>query len=506
MDTLRALMELYGAFDQALIDDDDPDLAVAVDKLFPGSSSNRGWYDELETFFFSETASGPRQSADATAALATLAAADQTRPLTATQKSQLFMNLVSLYQVQQSTGTTALPSYDDDEGFQTAFDSAFDRLRPPLAEPAASGSTEPAPVAEPATVRRASIRGKTTDADDGADDDAGESLDIGPLGSLSDFLTIVRQEFNDRADFQGIAQKAIQFRLVDPEVADIPLCEAYLATVGGVPCVVVDTAFTSEKVSLEQVLGIVNPFNWHDNYPDFFCGMTGCAPPRSDGWGRVLENVSFCGWQGVRGLSTSLKFNPKRVSPLDARLDYDLDDPTPGPGDGQVTVDRGYVNVTCTAKSKIPTDKGVQINTRKVVHIRNIAPYAQARLVCITGYGSASVQFICGAAEIRPPGPKPFDYLGEAGGGTGGTGATGTPPPHAVPGAVQIWTKTLQDVTNSYVALAGKWTSGGLTIKDVADYSKDVGGRLASTPWEILQAVTQPRPPSNPNQGQGGGT
>jgi hypothetical protein len=154
--------------------------------------------------------------------------------------------------------------------------------------------------------------------------------------------------------------------------------------------------------------------------------------------------------------------------------------------------------MTSTATSSKPTDKGVRVNTRKVVHIRNILPYAQARLVCITGYGSASMQFVCGAAALPQAGRKPFDYLGA-------DGSTGTPPPHAVPAAVQIWTQTLEDLTKDYVDLVGKYTSGGLTVQDVANYSKDVGGRLASTPWEILQALTRPRTPAKPGKPKGGG-
>jgi hypothetical protein len=62
-------LELFGAFDQAVIEDDDPHLASTVDQVFPGSAANLGWYQELETFFFSETSTGPRQRPDAAEAL-----------------------------------------------------------------------------------------------------------------------------------------------------------------------------------------------------------------------------------------------------------------------------------------------------------------------------------------------------------------------------------------------------------------------------------------------------
>ena len=63
--------------------------------------------------------------------------------------------------------------------------------------------------------------------------------------------------------------------------------------------------------SFHDVVEIVNPFNWSDNYPEFFLSMDPCdAPERTDGWFRVLETVGFSGLDGLE-LRTNLKYYPK---------------------------------------------------------------------------------------------------------------------------------------------------------------------------------------------------
>jgi hypothetical protein len=41
--------------------------------------------------------------------------------------------------------------------------------------------------------------------------------------------------------------------------------------------------------------------------------------------------------------------------------------------------------------------------------------------------------------------------------------------------------------------LADKWLSGQLTAEDLAQYSAEVGARIASDPWKFIQAITQPK-------------
>ena len=41
--------------------------------------------------------------------------------------------------------------------------------------------------------------------------------------------------------------------------------------------------------------------------------------------------------------------------------------------------------------------------------------------------------------------------------------------------------------------LADKWLSGKLTLADLTTYSADVGARIASDPWKLLQAIAKPK-------------
>src|SRR5262249_32605229 len=153
----------------------------------------------------------------------------------------------------------------------------------------------------------------------------------------------------------------------------------------GREAVCVDTDLRGpDKVSLNDLKAIIDPRNWHEDYPDFFLAMRPLHPPRPDDWGRVLETVGFGAAGFGRELVTDLKYyksGPEEGS--EARLEYDLDDPTPGAGDGQVLIDRGFINMS--AVNGDPALGPVHVRTRKVVHIRGLSPFAQQRLVCITG-------------------------------------------------------------------------------------------------------------------------
>ncbi len=89
-------------------------------------------------------------------------------------------------------------------------------------------------------------------------------------------------------------------RWIVEETLAIPLCEATIVEIDGIESVVVDTETSSDDVSLNELKAVVNPYNWHKNYPDFFCDMIPCRrPDRDDGWRRVLEEVGFCKVRGT---------------------------------------------------------------------------------------------------------------------------------------------------------------------------------------------------------------
>ncbi len=182
---------------------------------------------------------------------------------------------------------------------------------------------------------------------------------------------------------------------------DAPLCKTAVVTVDGLEWVLVDTEFTSDNVSLEDLKSIVNPFNWDEDYGEFFADMQ--SRPRTSfpiGWRRVLEKVRL-----VEGfdLKTPLKYFPyqDKARPYEASLEYDLDMSALATGDGRVLVDRGYIRMTALDRRNTHSD-GVSVKTRKIVHIQGIPPWAQARLVCLCGYGTSSADFLLEAAADPP--------------------------------------------------------------------------------------------------------
>ena len=147
----------------------------------------------------------------------------------------------------------------------------------------------------------------------------------------------------------------------------------------------------------------MDPRNWHNDYPDFFCSME-YKGLRADGWRRVLERVGICQYSPLV-LRTMLKFYKTTVNGPDtyaARLDYDLNDPVPDPaGDGKITVDRGFINMWCT--NPLGRTKMVcAVRIRKVAHINGVSPYAMKRLVCILGYAYVAMEMLFGTALAIP--------------------------------------------------------------------------------------------------------
>ncbi len=315
--------------------------------------------------------------------------------------------------------------------------------------------------------------------------------------------------FPNRQSFYDFRAYAASQEWIVEETLGVPLCQAAIVNIDGIESVVVDTEASSDKVSLNRLKAVVNPYNWHKNYPDFFCDMIACRrPERDDGWRRVLEQVGFCKFGG-KPLRTMLKYFTTEENLYEARLDYDLDEPRGPEGDGQVTVDRGFINMWSLHKN--PDQDGVKVRTRKVVHINGILPYAQARLVCITGYASASNEFLFGAASNPPPNPKEFKFYAvppatetEADNVKAG-GAGAAPADHVGTTAVKLWTDTVRDLTTNYFDFAGKWVTGNVRAEDVADYTKQVTSRLAKAPVDFLDAVSKPRYPDSPSGGYGHG-
>jgi hypothetical protein len=136
-------------------------------------------------------------------------------------------------------------------------------------------------------------------------------------------------------------------------------------------------------------------------------------------------------------------------------------------------------------------------------------------LVCITGYATASNEFLFGAASNPPPYPKEFRFYptavqpqtaAQAVAATA-TGPGGAPPPtdHVGTTAVKLWSETVRDLTTNYFNLAGKWVTGSLRVDDVAEYGKQVTNRLTKAPMDFVEAVSKPRYPDSSSGGYGQG-
>ena len=457
MDPVLQILAIFGAIDHAIKDSDDPDLLAAADALLPGASANRGWYATLQTALNSGVSP---QEPDLLAALQGIANGTKTaNSLTQSQKVRLLYGLSALARLQTVAAGGGVPSFTDagDATFTGALHGALAAIAP--------------------------------------QDAAREAAYDVAAASRQEFFTSVGENFKTWRDFDGSVRPLAATTLRSGKPLDAPLCKTAIVTVDNLECVLIDTAFTSEDVSLEDLKSIVNPFNWDEDYSEFFEDMHEQTPRiLPDGWRRVLEKVRL-----VEGfdLTTPLKFFPYQdtARPYEASLEYDLDKPALATGDGRVLVDRGYIRMTAL-DPKDPRSKGVSVKTRKIVHIDGIPPWAQARLVCLCGYGTSSADFLLKAAAAPPRDRHPFLFPEkESQADNDATTTSPSAPSHYVPAAVGAWTEVVQDVTNSYLDLTEKWLAGGLTFADVADTCRRVSGDLGSAPWNYLQDMLTPRSP-----------
>jgi hypothetical protein len=451
--------------DRAVREADDPDVSAAADKLIPGLGTARPtWYAEIENRYFGSDARTEPNLAEALQRIAKEDADPDTDRLSSAQKTRLLYG-ISAAQRLNTVASKTLPALDESDA---KFDDAL------------IGSL--AAIAPKGFVDLNDRRAKATEAR--------EAL----LESM--------KSFTRAKDFKSAVREKVEaspIRSGNPMGS--PLCHTAVVVVDGLESAVIDTEFDSNAVSLEQLKNVVNPFNWAEDYSELFVRMQDQEPDiLPDGWRRVLETVRLL---GSTELTTPLKFFPCQPTRLEATLDYDLDKSALDTGDRQVLVDRGFINITVTNEEGDPAAPGVHVTTRKVVHIQGISAYAQGKLVCIGGYGTASANFLLGAAVKPPAGPVAFDYPTNENEADKPRKATTAAPPatattHFVPAAVDAWTECAQDLTNGYFDVAQKWLSGSLTLTDLADYTTRVSGELASSPWKYLQAMTTPRSPGKP--------
>jgi hypothetical protein len=487
MATLRALLEIYGSLDTAVTNSLDPRVARIADQFLPGTSSNREWYRELESFMVPVPGSllpdgsrvprdveGPRTDANPIRALQELDGDrhnDAIPPPTIPELSRMVYGLGAIIHLKNAVPSAPLPDLVDRS------DENIENVNLLINVLALAGSSE--------------------------------SLDSNTRVLYENFDAVVNIFANQFTGWQAwytVTDLLSGLYVLSDALASVPLCLATVVKVKGIDAVVVDTEFSSSKVSLNDVKAVVDPRNWHLNLPSFFCATVGKGK-RPDGWRRMLETVGFCYVPYSTRLRTMLKFyksetNDAGAAIYEARVDYDLNDPGPGEGDGQITVDRGFIDMkaisTVTNTPADPAVPGVYVRTRKVAHINGLRSYTMARFVCIFGYAYGTIEMLFGSALnhdpnvwtpwIDPPGddePAP------------GSGPAKQPPAQSGHSAVSTVIKTIvecaEDLSVKNADLADKWLSGKLTLADLTTYSADVGARIASDPWKLLQAIAKPK-------------
>ena len=491
---LQSIFELYGALDtvvMAALRSDRPDQAAIVDQYLPGASANAGWSEEIRRFFRLPDHPGTTSESGVAEAVNTALAALTTRidsdePLTIPEQANIVYAVGVLAHVE------------------------FEK----------SAETE--------ELFRAALALASPEGDEGFVSGNAESL-----------FNLLQGAFNGCGTWEEVIEfaAALEQQWVKSDIAKVPQCRTAVVTVDGYECVVIDADIESDVVTFNNLINVIDPRNWPKSYPSFFCKMQN-ATNRVDKWLDIVETAGFCKIPDpyTYRLTTNLKFiKTDQVENLDARLDYDLAETQDDPCDKKVKVDRGFINVLCTNPEQDPTKGGVLMRTRKVAHVIDLSPYAQAFWLCKLGYGWAAVYAFFGPATKSPNamvGYTPWKtppYIKEdpkvleqgstsgASSGTQSTGAnqsTGTstsPTLEVATKTAETLKETAEFLTEKHLEVTKKWLDGQLNFGDLAAISGQVGAKLASEPWKWLHNIVTPSgssgaDTSNGTTGSGGVT
>jgi hypothetical protein len=468
MAALRSILEIFGSLDTAAVRSNNPEIRTAVAALVPGDPDNTGWYAELDAFMFpggdrtltGRSAEPPRADADFALALqdVTDPARTSVEPLSIPEQARLVYGIGAAVHL-ENVAPGSIPGYAAATAENVDGSLMFQAIR--LAAPRETSTSGP----------------------------SGRPLDRDGLAAITDMFVT---DLTSYQEWRGVAERLVQQGFLDSRVAHNLVEGASVVPIKGIKSLVVDTEFTSDDATLNQVKAVVDPRNWHYNYPAFFCDMA-AKGKRSDDWRRVLETVGAAAVPYSRRLRTNLKFfKTEHNAPGDcwAHLDYDLNDPVPDPlGDGQIDVDRGYINMLAKGDPDTP---GVVIRTRKVAHIKGIRPETQARFCLVFGYTAGALDMLIGPAT--DPNRDVAKYYPWA-----DTDDKPVQAPKQAPSSNSVASTAFrmavgfsEDLMVKNLDLADKWMSGDLTVKDLADSAAEFGARLAGDPWKFLQAISPP--------------
>lgn len=329
------------------------------------------------------------------------------------------------------------------------------------------------------------------------DEEAGGNVATGDT-----LLRILYVDFLGAGDWDRVTRRGVVERCLSADVAAVPRCIPSTAQVDGYECVVIETSMDRPDIYLQNLKDVVDPLNWHRNYPHAFCEMDAQVPDAlANGWSRVLETVSLDCPAGLEPLVTPLKYYLSAPTADQATLQYDLDKSGPSYGDGRTKVDRGFIKMRATG------DPGVRVRTLKIVHIDPLSPVAQAMFVCASGYASMAAEMIFGNAKNPPADTVPWQDSPAAATTTGSTtaGPSNRTQPPTRGGTVtskitQTWIDCVNDLADKNLQLSKKWWKNQLTVDDLIAYSQDLGSEMASAPWRVIQALSRP-----PGDGTPGG-
>lgn len=513
MAALHSLLALYGAFDQSVVEANNPAWTARVEHFLPGfpGLNQHGWFSEIKSLVnqlapdLAEAAfPSVREALEELSEVADVVSGvrDPQTPFSENDPPVLTTTDIAQLLYIVAVGVTLAPEAPP----TTTVDfSAF----PEQVEPVLGLAAQP----------RSGFGGSRS----------GEQA--------SALLNLISNEFTSHRAWPGLMTRALGEGWVSLEVGTAPIPLAGIQTAGSHPdkgshaaaavtqvdghyCAVLTTDCWQVEpgLNVDAVKAIVDPRNW-PRLNRFFCQMDPLGPDARRA-SQVLEHVSTD--KESYQLKTALK-NWRKNFDGGGIVNYELADKRVGTGDsGLVLVDSGYIHISDN-KLADGTIKGVRIKTSKWVAIEGASVTATAMYMLSLGWAAAGNAMLFDHA-VKPPGGAPlFDWKENPEPLSGATGAAAaavpqqqTPPSRQVPvgatgalfkEAARMWADCLQATTNEATKMMDKLYKGELTIQDLVDYTSAVGGRLASEPLRYINEVskrvpTMPSPPSNTPQGK----
>lgn len=239
-------------------------------------------------------------------------------------------------------------------------------------------------------------------------------------------------------------------------------CSGRLVTVPGVsgPVAALRTDVVTSEVGLEAATNFIDPRNWRECMPSFWCTMVPTRFEATRGIGRYHEVVSSdCSAEATAlfHAETNLLFNFMWLGTATdhhgAVANYELE--RRPHADDLIQVDEGTILI---AESEHEGSPALKVTTTKRIKFNYpFSSEAIALIMCALGYGDVAGALLCCAAGlgVRPPGdgppiidtPAPPAPAAESAHAEGGKQSRGTAKGTAglMQDAVEIWARALRE-------------------------------------------------------------